>query len=117
MTVQITVDVGLSVGSVHAILKEYLGICHVCAKFVPQLLSDDQIESRKTIAGDLFEQLVQDPSFFGKVGMRVGCLCMTLRQRSSHPNGTQARPHVPRSPEQQNPTSRSCWWHFSMMKE
>jgi hypothetical protein len=37
--------------------------------------------------------------------MRVGCLRTTLRQRSYHPNGTQARPRAPRSPEQQNPTS------------
>jgi hypothetical protein len=33
--------VGLSVGSVHAILKEDLGMCRVCAKFVLWLLSDD----------------------------------------------------------------------------
>jgi DNA-binding Lrp family transcriptional regulator len=32
--VQIAAEVGLSVGSVHAILKEDLGMCRVCAKFV-----------------------------------------------------------------------------------
>jgi hypothetical protein len=48
--------VGLSVGSGHAILKEDFGIRRVCAKFVPRLLSDDQMECRKTISGDMFEQ-------------------------------------------------------------
>jgi hypothetical protein len=52
---------------VHAILKEDLGVRRVCAKFVCRLLSDDQMESRKTIAGDLFEQSTQDPSFLSKV--------------------------------------------------
>jgi hypothetical protein len=49
-------SVGLSVGSVHAILKEDLGMCRICAKFVPRLRSDDQMECRKTITGDFFEQ-------------------------------------------------------------
>jgi hypothetical protein len=39
----------------------------VCAKFVPRLLSDDQMECRKTIAGDLFEQSTQGLSFLVKV--------------------------------------------------
>jgi hypothetical protein len=63
--VQIAGEVGLSVGSVHAILKKNLGMRCVCENVVPLLLSDDQMECRKTIAGDLFEQSTQDPSFFG----------------------------------------------------
>jgi hypothetical protein len=59
--------VGLSVGSVHAILKEDMGMGHVCAKFVPRLLSDDRMESMKTTPGDLFEHSTKDPSFLGKV--------------------------------------------------
>jgi hypothetical protein len=55
--------VGFSVGSVHAILKEDFGMRRVCAKFVLRLLSDDQMECRKTVAGDLFEQSTQDPRF------------------------------------------------------
>jgi transposase len=39
----------------------------VRAKFVPRLLSDDKMERRKTIAGDLFEQSTQDPRFLGQV--------------------------------------------------
>jgi hypothetical protein len=67
--VQIAADVGLSsVGSVHAILKEDLGMRRVCAKFVPRLISDDQMECRKTIVGDVFEQSTQDPSPLGKFG-------------------------------------------------
>jgi histone-lysine N-methyltransferase SETMAR len=63
----VTAEVGLSVGSVHAVLKEDLRMRRVCAKSVPRLLSDDQMECRKAIAGDLFEQSTQDPSFLGKV--------------------------------------------------
>jgi histone-lysine N-methyltransferase SETMAR len=71
MTVfQIAAEVGLSLGSVHAIRKEDLGMRRVCAKCVPRLLSDDQRECKKTIAGDLFEQSTQDPSFLGKVVTR-----------------------------------------------
>jgi hypothetical protein len=39
----------------------------VCAKFVLRMLSDDQMECKKTTAGDLFEQSTQDPSFLGKM--------------------------------------------------
>jgi hypothetical protein len=52
---------------VHVILKEDLGMRLVCANFVPRLFSDDQMECKKTIAGDLFEQSTQDPSFLGKM--------------------------------------------------
>jgi histone-lysine N-methyltransferase SETMAR len=52
---------------VHAILKEDLGMRRVCAKFVPRLLSDDEMECRKTIGGNSFEQSKQEPSFLGKV--------------------------------------------------
>jgi hypothetical protein len=52
---------------VHAILKEDLSMRRVCAKFVTQLLLDNQMECGKTIAGDLFEQSTQDPSSVGKV--------------------------------------------------
>jgi hypothetical protein len=65
--VQIAAEVGLSVGLVHAILNEDLGIRRVCAKFVPRLLSDDQVEIRETISGNLFEQSRQHPGFWGKV--------------------------------------------------
>jgi hypothetical protein len=65
--VQIAAEVGLSVVSVHAILKEDLGLRRVCGKFVSRLLSDDQMECRKTTAGELFEQPTQGPSFLGKV--------------------------------------------------
>jgi hypothetical protein len=50
--VLIAAEIYLSVGSVHATLKEDLSMRHVCAKFVPRLLSDDQMKCRKTIAGD-----------------------------------------------------------------
>jgi hypothetical protein len=65
--VEIANEVGLSVGSVHTILSQDLGMRCVCAKFVTRLLSDDQMDCRKTIAGDLFEKSKQDLSFLSKV--------------------------------------------------
>jgi hypothetical protein len=62
-----TMEVGLSVGSVRAILKKDLGMRRVCANFVPRLPSDGQMECKKTIGGELFEQSTQDPSCSVKV--------------------------------------------------
>jgi hypothetical protein len=49
---------------VHDILKEDLGMRRVWAKFLPRLLSGDQMECTKTIVGDLFEQSTQDSKHF-----------------------------------------------------
>jgi hypothetical protein len=65
--VQIVAEVGFSVGSVNAFLKEDFGMRHIFAKFVPRLLSDDQTECRKTTESDIFEQTTQDPSILGIV--------------------------------------------------
>jgi len=60
---EIADDCGISVGSCDAILTDDLQMKHVCAKFVPRLLTDDQREQRQTIARDLFERSCEDVQF------------------------------------------------------
>jgi hypothetical protein len=59
-------DVGISYGSVKAILTK-LQMRLVCAKFVQQLLTDDQRECWKTFASGLFEKSTQDAGFLGNI--------------------------------------------------
>ena len=64
LTVQeIADDCGISAGSCDAILTDDLHMKHVCAKFVPRLLTDDQREQRQTITHDLFERSCEDVQF------------------------------------------------------
>jgi len=56
-----------SVGSCDAILTEDLQMKHVCAKFVPRLLTDDQREQRQTIARDLFGRSCEDVQFLKNI--------------------------------------------------
>lgn len=57
---------GISYGSVQNILKDDLGMRRVCAKFVPRILTEDQMENRKLIAAELFERSVNEKDFFIK---------------------------------------------------
>jgi transposase len=54
--VELEQEVGISHGSIHAILSDDLKMRHVSAKFVPRLLTTDQMECRMMVAGDLFEK-------------------------------------------------------------
>ncbi|XP_016662368.1 protein GVQW3-like [Acyrthosiphon pisum] len=57
---------GISYGSVQNILKDDLGI-HICAKFVPRILTKDQMENRKLIAAELFERSVNEKDLLSKI--------------------------------------------------
>jgi len=57
---EIADDCGISVCSCDAILTDDLHMKHVCAKFVPRLLTDDQREQHQTLARDLFERSCED---------------------------------------------------------
>ena len=48
-------EVGISHGSIHAILSDNLKMRHVSAEFVPRQLTTDQMECHTMVAGDLFE--------------------------------------------------------------
>ena len=60
-------EVGISHGSIHAILSDDLKMRLVSAKFVPRQLTTDQMECRMMVAGDLFEKSSQDPTFLTKI--------------------------------------------------
>ena len=61
--VELEQEVGISHGSIHAILYDDLKMRRVSAKFVPRQLTMDQMECRMMVARDLFEKSTQDPTF------------------------------------------------------
>jgi len=65
--VELEQEVGISHGSIHAILSDDLKMRRVIAKFVPRQLTTDQMECRMMFAGDLFEKSTQDPTFLTKI--------------------------------------------------
>ena len=65
--VELEQEVGISHGSIHAILSDDVKMRHVSAKFVPRQLTIDQTECHMIIAGDLFEKSMQDPTFLTKI--------------------------------------------------
>ena len=60
-------EVGISHGSIHAILSNDLKMRCVNAKLVPRQLTTDQMECHMMVAGDLFEKSTQDPTFLTKI--------------------------------------------------
>jgi len=60
-------EVGISHGSIHAILSDDLKMRRVSEKFVPRQLTTDQMECRMMVSGDLFEKSTQDPTFLTKI--------------------------------------------------
>jgi hypothetical protein len=60
-------DLGIPKTIISEILTEDLGMKHVAAKFVPQLLSQEQKEFRTEVAQDLLETANNDPDFLKKV--------------------------------------------------
>jgi len=65
--VKLEQEVGISHGSIHAILSGDLKMRRVSAKFVPRQLTTDQMKCRMIVAGDLFEKRTQDPKFLTKI--------------------------------------------------
>jgi len=68
----------ISVGSCYEILIEKLGMHRVAARFVPQLMSQDQKNNRvTTTCQELLDNTINDKIFTKRV-------IMTLRQKSNH---------------------------------
>jgi len=53
IVLEVADKVGINIGSCHEILTENLQMCHISAKFVPHLLTDDQKENRIEISQEL----------------------------------------------------------------
>ena len=64
---EVAEDVGISVGSCHAIFSDILGLKRVAAKFVPKLLNSYQKTRRMTIAQEMLNDVNYDPNLFKKV--------------------------------------------------
>ena len=60
-------EFGISHGSIHAIPSDDLKMRCGSAKFVPRQLTANQMECRMMVAGDLFENSTQDPTFLTKI--------------------------------------------------
>ena len=65
--VELEQEVGISHGSIHAILSDDLKMRCVSAKFVPRHMTTYRMECRMMVAGDLFEKSTQDPTFLTKI--------------------------------------------------
>ena len=64
---EVAEDVGISVGSCHAILSDILGLKRVATKFVPNLLNFDQKTRCMTIAQEMLNDVNDDPDLLKKV--------------------------------------------------
>jgi hypothetical protein len=60
-------EVGISTGSAHSILTEDLHMCRVVAKFVPNLLSQEQQQLHFEVTQDMVECAKGDPEFLKTV--------------------------------------------------
>lgn len=64
---EVAEDVGISVGSCHAIFSDVLGMKRVAAKFVPKLLNFDQKNRRMSISQELLNDVNDDPDLLKRV--------------------------------------------------
>ena len=64
---EVAEDVGVSVGSCHAIFSDILGLKRVAANFVPKLLNFDQKTRRMNIAQEMLNDVNDDPDLLKRV--------------------------------------------------
>ena len=91
---ELAYEAGVSIGSVHSIVTEDLGV-RISATFVPKLLTIEQKQLRLEIAQDMLETVNSDPNFFNTVislAMRPGFMGTTQKPSSSHHNGSIQHP-------------------------
>ena len=64
---ELEVDLGIPKTTASKVLTQDLGMKHVMAKFVPQLLLPKQKEHRAAVANDLIQTTTNEPGFLKKV--------------------------------------------------
>ncbi len=64
---QLSEETGLSVSSVHKILRKDLKMSHVCAKFVPRLLSPEEKTHRMLSCHEWIDMVAADPDVIKRV--------------------------------------------------
>ena len=83
---EVAEDVGISVGSCHAIFSDILGLKRMAAKFVPKLLNFDQKTRRMTIAQEMLNDVNDDPDLLKKVVTGDESWVMTSKPKPNRPN-------------------------------
>ena len=88
LTVQVADEVGISIGSCHQIFTEKLKMCHVSAKFVPCLLTDDQKENHVEISQELLANANGNENILNNIitGMRRGFMGVRLVHKGAYNN-------------------------------
>jgi hypothetical protein len=61
--------VGISYGVCQKILREILNTSRIAARFVPQLLTNDQKQQRVNVCLELQEKANEDPTFISRIIM------------------------------------------------
>ncbi len=64
---QLSDATGLSMGSIHKILKKDLKMSRVCAKFVPRVLRDDERTHRMLVSQEWLQKIEDDPDIINKI--------------------------------------------------
>jgi len=115
---EIADDCGISMGSCDAISTDDLHMKHVCAKFVPRLLTDDQSEQRQTIARDLFEHPRKDVQFLKNIVTGdeswIYGYDPERKQQSSQWKGPTS-PQPKKACQVQSKT-KVCYWRFLILR-
>ena len=106
--VELEQEVGMSHGSIHAILSDDLKMRRVSAKFVPRQLTTDQMECRMMVAGDLLRKVRKTRRFSQRLSRVTshGCSPTTQRRRCIQQSGTHRRLPDQRNHASSNPKKK-----------
>ena len=94
---EVSMLVGISHGTCHKIVTKDLKMRRVASKFVPRLLSVDQIQQRLDVCLDLKENAANDPRFL-RMSIRVTKpgFTFTTRKPKLNPVSGKVRGHLDR---------------------
>ncbi|PSN38318.1 hypothetical protein C0J52_23219 [Blattella germanica] len=111
---EITNEIGISIGSIHAILTKGLGLNRVSAKFVPKLLTMEQKQWCANNAQDMMDTANSDPNFLktvitGDETSVYGYDPETKMQSSQWQHSTSPRPKTSKTSLQQCQDHVDCF--------
>ena len=109
---ELEADLGIPKTTVSKILTQDLGMKHVMAKFVPQLLLPKQKEYRAAVANNLMQTATNEPDFPKEVILEKNhqsmAISMIQKQRPIHPKGSRLVLHTWRRYGKVSARSRPC---------
>ena len=103
--------VGVSYGTVQAILTSDLNMHHIAAKLVPRHLAFDQKELRAEIGQDLHQRALDDPTSMSRgssLGTRLGSTGTTRRPTNRLRSGRAQHLHDRRRQDMSTARPRAC---------